>query len=49
MDFFTGYMKFILGFMGLTDVTFISGDGTNEVAQGKITREQYLQNHPVTA
>jgi len=34
----TGYLKFILGFVGLTDVTFVLAGGTNDVAQGKRTQ-----------
>jgi FMN-dependent NADH-azoreductase len=38
----TGYLKFILGFMGLTDVTFIQAGGTSEVMQGKVTQEAHI-------
>jgi FMN-dependent NADH-azoreductase len=48
MDFFTPYMKFILGFVGITDLHFINGDKTNDVAQGKITQEAYLAERTVT-
>ena len=34
----TGYLKFILGFIGLTDVTFVMAGGSNEVSQGKRTQ-----------
>jgi FMN-dependent NADH-azoreductase len=34
----TGYLKFILGFIGLTDVTFVMAGGSNDVAQGKLSQ-----------
>jgi FMN-dependent NADH-azoreductase len=49
MDFFTPYVKFIFGFIGITEVEFIYGFGTNAVAQGQITKEEYLAKHTVTA
>jgi FMN-dependent NADH-azoreductase len=38
----TGYLKQILGFIGITDVTVILAGGTNDVVQGKITPEDFL-------
>ena len=35
----SGYLKAILGFIGLTDVTLIQAGGSNDVAQGKTTQE----------
>ena len=49
MDFFTPYLRFILGFMGLNDVTFVVGDKTSAIEQGKISREDYVEAHPVAA
>lgn len=49
MDFFTPYMKFILGYMGITDVEFVYGYSTNDVATGKTSMEDYLAAHPVEA
>jgi FMN-dependent NADH-azoreductase len=34
----TGYLKFILGFIGLTDSTFVLAGGSSEVSQGKRTQ-----------
>jgi FMN-dependent NADH-azoreductase len=45
MDFFTSYMKFILGFIGLTDTTIHFANGTGAVAQGKIALDDYLKQH----
>jgi FMN-dependent NADH-azoreductase len=41
----TGYLKFILGFIGLTDVTFVMAGGTNDVAQGKISQEDLIAQY----
>jgi len=38
----TGYLKQILGFIGITDVTVILAGGTNDVAQGKVKLEEFL-------
>jgi FMN-dependent NADH-azoreductase len=38
----TGYLKFILGFIGLTDITFVMAGGSNDVAQGKRTLPDLL-------
>lgn len=45
MDFFSGYLRFILGFIGITDVTVYLAGGTGDVAQGKRTLESYLDEH----
>jgi len=36
------YLRFILGFMGLTDVRFIHAGGTASVMQGRISPEEFL-------
>ena len=36
------YLRLILGFIGLTDVTFVHAGGTMRVAQGKISSEEFL-------
>jgi FMN-dependent NADH-azoreductase len=36
------YLRHILGFIGITDVTFIQAGGTAQVAQGKISSEEFL-------
>jgi FMN-dependent NADH-azoreductase len=38
----TGYLKQILGFIGITDVTVVLAGGTNDLAQGKITAQDFL-------
>ncbi len=38
----SGYLKQILGFMGISDVTFVMAGGTNDVAQGKIPEEELI-------
>jgi FMN-dependent NADH-azoreductase len=38
----TGYLKQILGFIGITDVTVVLAGGTNDVVQGKISPEEFL-------
>jgi len=36
------YLKHILGFIGMTDVTLVEAGGTNEVAQGKVTAQDFV-------
>jgi FMN-dependent NADH-azoreductase len=36
------YLRFILGFMGLSNVTFVQAGGTGSVSQGKVSAEEYL-------
>jgi len=38
----TGYLKQILGFIGLTDVNFVSVGGTGDIDTGKTSREEFL-------
>ena len=38
----TGYLKQILGFIGITDVTVLLAGGTSEVSQGKVKLEHFL-------
>lgn len=42
-NFVEPYMRTILGFLGVTDVTFVVADGVNEVMFGKLDREAYLK------
>jgi FMN-dependent NADH-azoreductase len=45
MDFFTGYMEAILGFMGMKDVAqYMAGD-TSAVSQGKVELASYIAEH----
>jgi FMN-dependent NADH-azoreductase len=47
MDFLTPYLKFIFGFIGITDVTIQFGYGTSAVDQGKTTLDDYAKEHTV--
>ena len=38
----TAYLQHILGFVGLTDVTFVMAGGTSGIDQGKMSREELL-------
>jgi FMN-dependent NADH-azoreductase len=38
----TGYLKQILGFIGITDVTVVYAGGTNDINQGKVTFEDHI-------
>ena len=38
----TGYLKQILGFIGITDVTVVHAGGTGAIDQGKVKREEFL-------
>ncbi len=39
------YLKTILGFIGITDVTFVTAGGTSELMSGTVDRGQFLQPH----
>lgn len=41
-DFEVPYLRFIFGFIGLTDVTFVQAGGTTALAQGKISAAEFL-------
>jgi FMN-dependent NADH-azoreductase len=43
LDHETGYLKFILGFIGITDVSFVHGGGTMQVATGQVSSEEFLK------
>jgi FMN-dependent NADH-azoreductase len=36
------YLRHILGFIGLTDVTFVQAGGTMRIAQGQISSEEFM-------
>ena len=38
----TPYLRNILGFMGITDVTFVRAGGTSGIAQGKVSLGDFL-------
>lgn len=39
------YLKTILGFIGITDVRFVLAGDTNDVTQGKVSAEAFLEKH----
>jgi FMN-dependent NADH-azoreductase len=41
----TGYLKQILGFIGITDVTFVLAGGTADIDRGNIQREDLLAKY----
>jgi FMN-dependent NADH-azoreductase len=41
-DFETPYLRFILGFIGITDVKFVHAGGTMRVSQGKVSNDEFL-------
>jgi len=43
------YLRHILGFIGISDVTFIQAGGTSGVAQGKISEAEFLLPFPEKA
>jgi FMN-dependent NADH-azoreductase len=42
LDHEVPYLRFIFGFMGITEVQFIQASGTGAVARGRISPEEYL-------
>jgi FMN-dependent NADH-azoreductase len=42
LDHESPYLRFILGFMGITDVRFIQAGGTRNVIQGRISAQEFL-------
>jgi FMN-dependent NADH-azoreductase len=42
MDHEVPYLRFIFGFMGITDVHFIQAGGTNAVMKGRISADKFL-------
>jgi len=43
MNFIDPYLKTILGFLGVTDVKFITAGGASQVARGAVDRETFLR------
>ena len=43
MDYLSGYMKFILGFIGITDVTIQFASGTGGISTGKVAMPEYIE------
>jgi len=44
-NFIDPYLSTILGFIGVTDVTFVTAGGTAQLMSGKVDRGQFLQPH----
>lgn len=42
LDYESPYLRFILGFMGITDVRFIQAGGTGAVMQGRVSANEFL-------
>lgn len=42
LDYEVPYLRFIFGFMGITNVRFIQAGGTRNVIQGRISAEEFL-------
>jgi len=42
LDYEIPYLRFIFGFMGITDIQFIQAGGTGAVAQGRVSAEDFL-------
>jgi FMN-dependent NADH-azoreductase len=42
IDHETPYLRFIFGFIGITDVTFVNAGGTSRVMQGKVAPKEFL-------
>ena len=36
------YLRFILAYMGITDVRFVQAGGTGSLMQGRISRDEFL-------
>jgi FMN-dependent NADH-azoreductase len=43
MNFVDPYLKTVLGFIGITDVTSVAAGGANRLMQGKVSRETFLK------
>jgi FMN-dependent NADH-azoreductase len=42
LDFVTPYLRTVLGFMGITDVTIITAEGTAQLMSGKVDSQTFL-------
>ena len=45
MNFVEPYLRAVLAFLGITDVTFITASGASAVATGKVDRQAFLEPH----
>ena len=46
LNFIDPYLRTILGFIGITDVKFVTAGGTAQLMSGTVDRGQFLQPHP---
>jgi FMN-dependent NADH-azoreductase len=44
-NFVEPYLRTILGFIGITDVKFVTAGGTSQLMSGTVDRGQFLQSH----
>ncbi len=44
-NFIDPYLRTVLGFLGITDVTFVTAGGTSKLMTGNVDRGQFLQPH----
>ncbi len=45
LNFIDPYLNTILGFIGVTDVRFVTASGTAQLMSGNVDRGQFLQPH----
>ena len=45
LNFIDPYLRTILGFIGITDVKFVTAGGTAQLMSGTVDRGQFLQPH----
>jgi FMN-dependent NADH-azoreductase len=45
LDHEASYLRFIFGFMGITDVRFVQAGGTGAIVQGRVSAEDFLSPH----
>ena len=45
LDHEVPYLRFIFGFMGISDVRFVQAGGTGAVVQGRVSAEEFLSPH----
>ena len=45
LDHAVPYLRFIFGFIGITDVRFVQAGGTVAIQQGKVSAEEFLSPH----
>lgn len=43
MNFVEPYLRSVLGFLGVTDVTFVTASGAAQIMMGKVERESFLR------